>query len=161
MKTTLATDNNFDDAAEDAMRCAQCMSPEIETYLEYAAIRFNNNLDGASWALTWGFADLLRQFHGDLTLLERTVASYIEMPEDARAAARECQERVKGILVAARGQGFSTTALAWAMLGALSNITGQVLHAQIRNPKRAKREADKFTENLIMALNKARRTVLN
>lgn len=105
MKTTLATDNNFDDAAEDAMRCAQCMSPEIQTYLEYAAIRFNNNLDGASWALTWGFADLLRQFHGDLTLLERTVASYIEMPEDARAAARECQERVKGILVAARGKG--------------------------------------------------------
>jgi len=156
MKTTLATANNFDDAAEDAQRCAQCMSPEIQTYLEYAAIRFNNNLDGASWALTWGFADLLAQFHGDLTLLERTVASYIEMPEDARAAARECQERVKGILVATRGQGFSTT-----ILGALSNITSQVLHAQIRSPKRAKREADKFTENLIMALNKARRTVLN
>jgi hypothetical protein len=47
------------------------------------------------------------------------------------------------------------------VLGALSNITRQVLHAQIRNPRRAKREADKFTENLIMALNKARRTVLN
>jgi hypothetical protein len=160
MKTIPAIDNNFD-AEDDAWRCADAIRPEIQAYLEYAAAKFKGNIDGASWALTWGFADLLRQFHGDLTMLERTIATYCEMTEDARTAALECQERVKSILVATRGKGFSTTALAWAMLGALSNITRQVLHAQIRNPRRAKREADKFTENLIMALNKARRTVLN
>jgi hypothetical protein len=72
-----------------------------------------------------------------------------------------CKERVQGILLAMRLKGFSTTALAWAMLGALSNINTQITHARIPNPKRAKREADKFTENLIMALNKARQTILN
>jgi hypothetical protein len=60
-------------------------------------------------------------------MLERTIATYCEMTEDARTAALECQERVKSILLATRGKGFSTTALAWAMLGALSNITRQVL----------------------------------
>jgi hypothetical protein len=160
MKTILAMPNNFD-AEDDAMRCADAMRPEIQTYLEYAATRFNGHTDGASWALTWGFADLLRQFHGDLTLLKRTVVTYSEMTADSRTAARDCKERVQSILLSMRLKGFSTTALAWAMLGALSNINSQILHTQIRNHKRAQREAQKFTENLIMALNRARRTVLN
>jgi hypothetical protein len=113
MKTIPAIDNNFD-AEDDAWRCADAIRPEIQAYLEYAAAKFKGNIDGASWALTWGFADLLRQFHGDLTMLERTIATYCEMTEDARTAALECQERVKSILVATRGKGFSTTALAWA-----------------------------------------------
>src|ERR1700730_18243484 len=74
----LATDDTFE-AEEDALRCAECMGPEIETFLEYAADKFKNHVDRASWALTWGYADLLRQFHGDLTLLERTAATYTEM----------------------------------------------------------------------------------
>jgi hypothetical protein len=160
MKTTFTVDNDFD-AAEDALRCADCMRPEIQTYLEYAAASFKGHTDGASWALTWGFADLLRQFHGDLTLLERTVATYDEMTADSRAAARDCKERVQSILLSMRLKGFSTTALAWAMLGALSNINSQIMHTHIRNRKRAKREAEKFTADLIMALNNARRTVLN
>ena len=160
MTTHPAVDNSFE-AEEDALRCADCMGPQIQTYLEYAANKFKGNLDGASWALTWGFADLLRQFHGDLTLLNLTFATYPEMSADSRAAARDCKERVEGILLAMRRKGFSTTALAWAMLGALSNINTQITHARIRSPKRAQREADKFTENLIMAMNKARRTVVN
>ncbi len=160
MTTHPAVDNSFE-AEEDAMRCADCMRPEIQAYLEYAASKFNKNADGASWALTWGFADLLRQFHGDLTMLERTAATYTEMTAESRTAARECKERVQGILLAMRLKGFSTTALAWAMLGALSNINMQITHARIPNPRRAQCEADKFTENLIMALNKARQTVLN
>jgi len=71
MTTHPAVDNSFE-AEEDALRCADCMGPQIQTYLEYAANKFKGNLDGASWALTWGFADLLRQFHGDLTLLNRS-----------------------------------------------------------------------------------------
>ena len=160
MKTHPAIDNSFE-AQEDAMRCADCMGPEIQAYLEYAASKFQKNPDGASWALTWGFADLLRQFHGDLTMLERTAATYTEMTAESRTAARDCKERIQGILLAMRLKGFSTTALAWAMLGALSNINTQTTHARIRNPKRAQREADKFTENLIIAMNKARRTVVN
>jgi hypothetical protein len=160
MKTEPATDNSFE-SEEDALRCAHCMSPEIEAYLEHAAANYKGNLDAASWALTWGFADLLRQFHGDMTMLERTVATFTEMTADSRTAARECKERVQGILLAMTLKGFSTTALAWAMLGVLSNITTQIIHARIPNAKRAQREADKFTENLIMALNRARQTVLN
>jgi hypothetical protein len=79
----LPTANSFE-AEEDALRCAECMSPEIETFLEYAANKFKNHADGASWALTWGYADLLRQFHGDLNLLNLTFATYPEMSADGR-----------------------------------------------------------------------------
>lgn len=137
------------------------MRPKIQAYLDYGFDKHRQNMDGVAWALTWGFSDTLAQFEAkDRTMLERNVAQYAVMPQGARAAAQDCQKRVQAILAATKQEGFSTTALAWSMLGALSNIQGQMLRAYM--PARpAKRKHDKIVGNLIMALNKARRTTLH
>jgi hypothetical protein len=146
---------------DDAKRCVDFMRPKIQAYFDYAFVKHRHNLDGVAWALTWGFSDTLAQFEAnDRTMLERSVAQYAAVPQGARAAARDCQKRVQAILTATKQEGFSTTALAWSMLGALSNIQGQMLRAYM--PARpAMRKHDKIVENLIVALNKARRTTLH
>jgi hypothetical protein len=111
--------------------------------------------------LTWGFSDTLAQFEAnDQTMLKRTVAQYAALPPPARAAAQDCQKRVQAILTDTRREGFSTTALAWSMIGAISNITGQMFRAHMA-ARPAKRQHDKLVKDLIAALNKARRATLH
>ena len=81
-------------------------------------------------------------------------------PADDREAARNCKQRVQQMLIGTKLRGFSMTAMAWSMLGALSNMNRQMAFANLP-PKRAKREADEYMKDLIMALNHARRTTVN
>jgi hypothetical protein len=149
------------EAEEDAMRCAACLGPEVQVYLEYTENKFGS-LNGPMWALLWGFARLLSEMNGDISMRKQTLLLYTEMSLDDRAAAREGKHRIDEILLAMRQKGFSTTALAWAFIGILTNIMSQSSHRLIPDDYlRAERETRQFTEDLITSLNKARRTLLN
>jgi hypothetical protein len=158
MTTSLAPDTPFG-AEDDARLCVDFMRPKIQAYLDDAIANHGQNMGGVAWALIWGFSDTLARFEAnDRSMLARSVTMYAELPQGARATAQDCQERVQAILAETRREGFSTTALAWSMLGAISNIQRQILLAQM--PARpARRKADKIMENMIMALKKAGGTV--
>jgi hypothetical protein len=146
-------------AEDDARLCVDNTRPKIQELIDYASAKYKSGA-GVLWALQWGYADLLRQFAGDMTAVEATAAAYLDMPEDDREAARDCKGRVQQMLTGVRLKGFTTNALAWTMLGALSNMNRQMVSANLP-PKRAKREADEYMKHLIMALNHARRTTVN
>jgi hypothetical protein len=107
---------------DDAKLCVDYMRPHVQALVDCASAKYKSG-KGALWALHWGFADLLCQFDDDRTALENIVSTYATMQRDERDAAQDCQKRVKQMLIGARLKGFSLTAMAWAMLGALSNWT--------------------------------------
>lgn len=154
MKTNLAINATFG-AEDDAKLCVDHMRPHVQALLEYASATHKNG-QGLLWALHSGFADLLFQFDGDRTALETTAVMYADMREPDRAAARDCKERVQQMLMGARLKGFSTTAMAYSMMGALSNIRSQGAFKKLPR-KRAEREANDYIKGLVMALNNARR----
>jgi hypothetical protein len=137
------------------------MGPKIQAYLDDAVGKHRPNVEAVAWALTWGFSDTLAAFEAhDRTMLKHSIAQYAALTPPARAAAQDCKERVQAILTDTRREGFSTTALAWSMLGAISNIQGQILRAHMPG-RHAKRQHEKLVKNLIAALNKARRATLH
>jgi methylphosphotriester-DNA--protein-cysteine methyltransferase len=107
--------------------------------------------------LHWPFADTLAQFEAqDTTMLKQNAASYAALPQGARAAARDCKDRVQAILADTRREGFSTTARAWSMIGAISNLSRQMLAAHM-TPRHARRQHEKIVKTMIATLNKAQR----
>jgi hypothetical protein len=145
---------------DDAGFCVDHMRPHVQALLNYAVAQYKSGA-GVVWALQWGYADLLHQFAGDMAAVEAVAAAYLEISDETdRAAARDCQKRVQEMLTGSKLKGFSTSAIAWAMVGALSSINRHMAFANV-SPKHAKREADEYTAQLIKLLNHARRATVN
>ena len=151
---------NFE-SEDDTERCVDFMRPRVQAYLDYAFLKHGEDSEGIAWALHWGFADTLAQFTGhNRTTLKRSAAMFAELPPGARDAAQDCKERVEAILTDTRREGFSTTAIAWSMIGAISNITNQMFAAQMK-PRHARRQHEKIVKSMIAALNSARRSAIH
>jgi hypothetical protein len=85
---------------DDAKLCVDYLRPHLQALIDYAAAKHKSGA-GALWALQWGYADLLRQFAGDMTSVDATAGAYLQMPEADRAAANDCKERVQQMLTGA------------------------------------------------------------
>jgi hypothetical protein len=131
-------------AGHDAKHCVDCAQPALQTYLD-SGLR----PEIALWGLHWGFASTLHQFKGHDAALERVAALYASMTPDLRADAPEAKDSVRDILLMLRCKGFTTEAIAWAMLGAL-------LHVVRKSCVYSQREQERYRDNLILALNEAR-----
>jgi hypothetical protein len=99
-------------------------------------------------------ADYILYLLGNPGRLQIIVPAYKALPELQRAAARDCKERLQGIIRDTRRKGFSDTAIAYAVLGPLSKSHAQVFRTSL-SPERAEEEAGEVRELLFAALKEA------
>ena len=145
------------DSDDETLRCVDFIDPGYRLISIMPAFNPRETVEGVAWALQWGFSNTLAQFEAqDLSMLKQSAAQYAALPEPARAPARDCKDRVQAILTDTTREGFSTTAVAWSMIGAISNLTRQMLAAHM-TPRHARRQHEKIVKTMIAALKKARR----
>jgi hypothetical protein len=144
--------NVLKNVEDDAISCGNYMTPHTDLLIDYATAEYQNT-KAVSWALHWGFAYILSQL-GDPHKLQINTGTYNAMQEHEQTAARDCKKRLQEIILATRREGFSLTAIAYAMTAPISQINTR-MYREFLPAERAKREADELTELLFMALDKA------
>lgn len=138
----------LDPKEDDAIQCVDHMRPQIQAMIDE---RFKG--EAVLWALNVGFADFLRQRGGGDFQIKKAVAAYTELDRESRDDAQICYGRVRDMLSSLRKEGFSLDAIAWSLIGGLSNI--------LSVSRITKAEKEDYVAGLILALNAARSASMN
>lgn len=135
-------------AEDDALLCVDRIQPELQNIINQ---RFRT--EALICAMTIAFAELLRERGGSDEPLTRSMAAFAALPATARKQVPDCHSRIKTLISAVRGEGFSLDAILWAVLGAITSI--------YRGLGFPRHQIDAACNDMIMRLNEARRLSTN
>lgn len=133
---------------DDALACVDVMSPLLQQIIDrgYSA-------DALICALTIAQAELLQDRGGRTLPLRSAMKSFATFPKQLQRETRECLADVREMNQNVHASGYTTDAITWSMIGAITNIYGK-----LGMPKAA---IDECRNGMIMHLNDARKTSLN
>lgn len=133
---------------DNALLCVDRMQPGLQNII-------NQDFKGAALicAMTTAFAELLRERGGSDEPLTRAMAAFSQLPAATREQAQSCHKQVKNLITVVRQEGFSSDAILWSMLDAITKI-----YQVMRYPKR---QIEAAIDDMIRRINESRRLSIN
>jgi hypothetical protein len=104
-------------------------------------------------AMTMTYAELLKERGGDDQSVLRTLDAFTTLPKPLRMQVRNCHAHIESMIGQLRQEGSALDAILWSVLGAILGIYQECPVPQD--------QIDKARDDMIMALNEARRRSLN
>jgi hypothetical protein len=134
---------------DDAFTCVKRMNPALQKIIDQPF----GSVQPLLCAMTMTYAQLLKERGGDGQSVLQTLDAYAELPKPLRKQVRSCHAQIESMIGQLKQEGFALDAILWSMLGAILGIYQECPIPQD--------QIDKARDDMITALNEARRTSLH
>jgi hypothetical protein len=134
---------------DDVFACVERMNSALQKIIDQPF----GSVQPLLSAMTMTYAQLLHERGGDGQSVLRTLAAYTELPEPLAKQVRNCHAQIESMIGQLKQEGFALDAILSSMLGAILGIYQECPIPQD--------QIDKARDDMIMALNEARRTSLH